>query len=101
MKTSEIRSVLEALNEEIQNLSESTHKLILSQLLNLVESSATEIEGLRQENQALRDENNRLKGEQGQPDIRPQTPNRVIFPRRKRGNPPITKRKNVDPRSQN
>ena len=74
MKTSEIRSVLEALNKEIQNLSESTHKLILSQLLNLVESSTTEIEGLKKENQALRDENNRLKGEQGKPDIRPQTP---------------------------
>jgi cell division protein FtsB len=74
MKTSEIRSVLEALSEAIQNLSESSHKLILNQLLNLVESTTTEMERLRKENQELRDENNRLKGEQGKPNIRPQAP---------------------------
>lgn len=73
MKPSEIKSVLNTLNEEIQNLSESDHKLILLQLLNLIELLAAENKRLSEENQQLRDENNRLKGEQGKPDIRPQT----------------------------
>lgn len=73
MKTSEISRVLHALNGEIQNLSESAHKLILFQLLNLVESTTAEIERLTHENQQLRDEVNRLKGEQGKPEIRAQS----------------------------
>ncbi|MBF0240752.1 MAG: hypothetical protein HQM12_23890 [SAR324 cluster bacterium] len=71
MKTSDVRSVLQALNEEIQNLSESPHKLVLLQLLNLVEGLMAENTRLNHEVQNLRDENNRLKGEQGKPDIVP------------------------------
>ena len=42
-------------------------------LLNVVEELAARIAQLRAENQALRDENNRLKGEQGKPDVKPNT----------------------------
>jgi len=45
----------------------------IRELLNLVETLATENRALREENQRLRDEINRLKGEQGAPSIRPQT----------------------------
>jgi len=73
MKTSEINSILTPLSEAIQNLSESEHKLIMLQLLNLIESLASENQALSEAVQKLRDENNRLKGEQGKPTIRPQT----------------------------
>ena len=69
----QLRSALDSLSQNISNLSSSEHKQILTQLLNLVESCSEEIARLRQENQNLRDENNRLKGEQGSPNIRPQT----------------------------
>jgi len=42
-------------------------------LLNLVEVLSAEVRELRVEVQRLRDENNRLKGEQGKPDIKPNT----------------------------
>lgn len=42
-------------------------------LLNIIERQADEIKQLRDENQKLKDDINRLKGEQGKPDIRPQT----------------------------
>jgi regulator of replication initiation timing len=44
------------------------------QLLNLVESLASDNRELREEKQRLRDENNRLKGEQGKPKIKPNRP---------------------------
>ena len=40
---------------------------------NKIEELSEEVAVLKIENQKLRDENNRLKGEQGKPDIRPQT----------------------------
>jgi hypothetical protein len=43
-------------------------------LLNLVETLATDLREARAEIQRLRDENNRLKGEQGKPDVKPNTP---------------------------
>jgi hypothetical protein len=45
----------------------------MRELLNLVETLATENRTLRDEVQRLRDEINRLKGEQGPPSIRPQS----------------------------
>lgn len=50
----------------------------LQKWFSLFETMATEILALRVENQKLKDENNRLKGEQGKPDIRPQTKNKDI-----------------------
>ena len=44
------------------------------QLLNLIETLATDNRELRAENQRLRDELNRLKGEPGQPKIKPNRP---------------------------
>jgi hypothetical protein len=46
-------------------------------LLNLVETLTAELRSSRAETQRLRDELNRLKGEQGKPDIKPNTP-RVV-----------------------
>jgi Transposase IS66 family len=43
-------------------------------LLNLVETVSAELREARAEIQRLRDENNRLKGEQGKPDVKPNTP---------------------------
>jgi transposase IS66 family protein len=51
---------------------EGTRRAI-RELLNLVETLATENRALRDEVQGLRDEINRLKGEQGHPTVRPQT----------------------------
>ena len=48
-------------------------KCFIIQLLNLVEDQSKNIDDLKKQNQTLRDENNRLKGEQGKPDIRPQS----------------------------
>jgi hypothetical protein len=42
-------------------------------LLNLVETLSAELREARAEIQRLRDENNRLKGEQGKPDVKPNT----------------------------
>jgi len=45
----------------------------IRRLLNLIETTSTENRELQLENQRLRDEINRLKGEQGTPDIKPNT----------------------------
>jgi regulator of replication initiation timing len=42
-------------------------------LLNIIEQLNASLKELERENQQLRDENNRLKGEQGKPDIKPNT----------------------------
>jgi hypothetical protein len=47
-------------------------------LLNLVETLTTELREARAETQRLRDEVNRLKGEQGKPDIKPNTPRPTV-----------------------
>ena len=73
MKIADIKSTLVTLKEEIRNLSESDYRLILYQLLNLVEDCGTSIERLESKNQELQDENNRLKGEEGKPNIRSQS----------------------------
>jgi Transposase IS66 family len=46
-------------------------------LLNFVETLSAELREARAEIQHLRDENNRLKGEQGKPDVKPNTPRPV------------------------
>ena len=56
----------------IQDLAGARQAIV--QLLNLVETLATDNRELRDENQRLRDEINRLKGEQGKPTIKPNRP---------------------------
>ena len=73
MTLTQLRNALDSLSQGIRNLLATDHKQVLTQLLNLVESCFREIKQLTDENQDLRDENSRLKGEQGSPDIRPQT----------------------------
>jgi len=51
---------------------EST-RLVIQQLLNYIEYQHKETLSLKHENQQLKDEINRLKGEQGKPDISPNT----------------------------
>ena len=74
MNITQLRNVLESMTQDIQNLSSSDHKQILTQLLNWIEFCSAEIIRLTQENQNLRDESNRLKGEQGKPPIPPNSP---------------------------
>lgn len=54
------------------NCDEST-RLVIQQLLNYIEYQHKETVSLKHENQLLKDEINRLKGEQGKPDISPNT----------------------------
>lgn len=57
-------------------ISDQATRELLVQLLNILESQQAEIETLKRKNQSLKDENNRLKGEQGKPDIKPNTGNK-------------------------
>lgn len=49
-------------------------RLLIQQLLNLIEQLAADLREAQAENQRLRDELNRLKGEQGKPQIKGNTP---------------------------
>lgn len=75
MNRIEIKNTLEKLTEDIESIADDKIKSIQKTLLNLIEVLVVDNEQLRAENQILRDENNRLKGEQGKPNIRPQTGN--------------------------
>jgi hypothetical protein len=62
------------LNElDLSTVPDEGTRRAIRELLNLVETLATENRALRDEVQRLRDEINHLKGEQGQPTVRPQT----------------------------
>ncbi len=51
----------------------ATRALVIT-LLNLLENALQQVQALKEENQRLRDEINRLKGEQGKPEVQPNTP---------------------------
>lgn len=68
----DLKKSIEAININLDNITDPVAKTILSQLLNIIEALAQENKELKDENQKLRDENNRLKGERGKPNIRPQ-----------------------------
>ncbi len=68
MNTKEISDRVKSLWQAIESINGTR---ISSELLNLIEDMAAEIEKLRCENQSIKDELNRLKGEQGRPDIKP------------------------------
>jgi hypothetical protein len=68
----DLNQALKDARVNVDNLTPSLRSLIIL-LLNKIEELSEEVAVLKIENQKLRDENNRLKGEQGKPDIRPQT----------------------------
>jgi hypothetical protein len=57
---------------DLTTISDEGTRHAIRELLNLVETLATENRALREEVQRLRDEINRLKGEHGKPTVRPQ-----------------------------
>jgi len=65
----------QALKDAKVNINDLTPSLraLIALLFNKIEELSEEVTALKMENQKLRDEVNRLKGEQGKPDIRPQT----------------------------
>lgn len=73
MNRTEIATVLETLQLDIELIEAADVKASVVVLLNLVETLAAENEKLREEQQKLKDEINRLKGEQGKPEIKGKT----------------------------
>jgi hypothetical protein len=73
MKSEDVSKILENLQPAIDAIEDPALKHLVSVLLNLIETLVSENTILRQKNQALKDEINRLKGEQGKPDIKPNT----------------------------
>lgn len=57
-------------------IADPADRALVLELLNLINSLATQVHDLRTELQRVRDENARLQGEQGRPDIKPPTPPR-------------------------
>lgn len=73
MNRQKIKTVLDELTGDIDSIADKKVVGIIKSLVNLVEILAEANEQLRETNQQLKDEVNRLKGEQGKPNIRPQT----------------------------
>jgi cell division protein FtsB len=73
MPITKIDHLLERLQPDIERIEDPNTRRLVSVLLNLIEEVVSENATLRQENQALKDEINRLKGEQGKPNITPNT----------------------------
>lgn len=80
-RTSEINAGID-LNKAVERVDldalDPNLRALIRLLLNKVEELEKDNKDLRVERQQLRDEVNRLKGEQGKPDIRPQTPSKDI-----------------------
>ncbi len=70
MNRTELGTVLETLQPDIELIEAADVKASVVVLLNLVETLGAENEKLREEQQKLKDEINRLKGEQGKPEIK-------------------------------
>jgi hypothetical protein len=73
MPSTKIDHLLESLQPELERIEDQNTRRLVSVLLNLVEEVVSENMMLRQENQMLKDEINRLKGEQGKPNVKPNT----------------------------
>lgn len=73
MNRQEIKTILDELTGDIDGIADKKVVGVIKILVNLVEMLAEENEQLKATNQQLKDEVNRLKGEQGKPNIRPQT----------------------------
>jgi hypothetical protein len=72
-KPIDFQKAIQDIKLEVLSASAEGFRQELPKLFNLFEAMAAEIVALRTENQKLKDEINHLKGEQGKPDIRPQT----------------------------
>ena len=59
---------------DLHSIADERARALVRQLLNLLEDVMADLRAAQAENQRLRDEINRLKGEQGQPTIKPNTP---------------------------
>jgi len=70
MKAQDVRSNLDAILRQCDQMGNGVDHELIKRLLNIIESLAAQVEALKGEVQELRDENNRLKGEQGKPDIK-------------------------------
>ena len=66
----DINKILESLSFNFSDL-KGNFKTAFELLINLIEKLSSENREFQEEIQRLRDENNRLKGEQGKPDIKP------------------------------
>jgi cell division protein FtsB len=73
MNRTEIATVLETLQLDIELIEAADVKASVVVLLNLVETLVSENDKLKEDQQQLKDEINRWKGEQGQPAIKGQT----------------------------
>ena len=70
MTPTEIATITENLNLNLEQITPAQAKESFIVLLNLVENLAADLEALKEENQNLKDEINRLKGEQGLPEFK-------------------------------
>jgi hypothetical protein len=73
MHRMDVKKQILGLEIDIDSIADQNTRIIIRQLLNIIEMQSHEIEKLKIDNQKLRDENNHLKGEQGQPSLRKQS----------------------------
>ena len=59
---------------DLTGISDDRARALIVRLLNLIEDLTADLRAAQEEIQRLRDEINRLKGEQGKPDVKPNTP---------------------------
>jgi Transposase IS66 family len=59
---------------DLNGIQDERARALIVRLLNLIEDLTADLRAAQEEIQHLRDENNRLKGQQGQPEIKPNTP---------------------------
>jgi hypothetical protein len=88
----DLNQALKDAKVNIDDLTPSLRSLIIL-LFNKIEELSEEVAVLKIENWKLRDENNRLKGEQGKPDIRPQTSSKDFSSEEERKDPLKKKQK--------
>ena len=76
MNRKNINEVVDSLKTETASISDPQLKKVFAGLFNLVELLASENEKLSLENQLLKNEINELKGEQGKPNVKPNSRNK-------------------------
>ena len=68
-----IKKAVSEINIKLESITESSLKTNVSSMMDIIEAQSESIDELTKENQRLRDANNKLRGEQGKPEIRPQS----------------------------